>query len=183
MTTGMSLHSTNHRSAFEQCRDSVQQLLNKEIVLILLAVFGFTFFPEIYKQFARYPSHQYKAFSPVVKALIVICGSAGMYFLTAHFRAAIKEYEHLIKLSSKEYLIVDTEKISGETQEGDLKLYYNQIQQVQLRSESIPKDKRLKQTEITVLSITDIVGNEFIFQTFSNCRELKHYIDEGIANV
>lgn len=177
------IQSKNQKAIFEQYQKSFQRSLNITIIFIVGLFFAAAFYPEIYNHFVRYLAYRVKVFTFPVKMMIIIIGGVVMYFLTANSRSAIKEFEKYIVRCSKEFLIVDSEKISGETEEGDFKLYFNQIQNTQLLHESIPADKRIKQLDISILVIQDIVGNEFSFKTFSNSRELKHFIDEAVENI
>lgn len=81
---------------------------------------------------------------------------------------------------STEVLIVDEIKIYGSTSKGALTLTFNQIDSVRYTPNINSPENKNPVIPNDILIVRDIVGNEFSFFSFKNCKDIKVVIDAKI---
>lgn len=90
------------------------------------------------------------------------------------FNAVYNQYK---QYCSTEVLIVEDGKVFGSTAKGSLTLKYDQIGSVTFSPNVYSPESKTPIIPNDILRIKDIAGNEFVFYSFRNCKELKTIID------
>lgn len=89
-------------------------------------------------------------------------------------------YNQYKQYCSTEVLIVEDTKIYGSTSKGSITLTYNQIGSVGFSPNVYSPEKKTPVIPNDIFTVRDIVGNEFTFYSFKNCKDLKVVIDTKI---
>lgn len=84
---------------------------------------------------------------------------------------------------SKELLVADEYKIYGSTTKGEIILDYDQIESVRFSPNVWSQSERKPLFSNDVFTVRDIAGNELVFYSFINCKELKIVIDMQMRSV
>ena len=89
-------------------------------------------------------------------------------------------YNQYKQYCSTEVLIIEDTKIYGSTSKGSISLTYNQIESVEFSPNVYSPEKKTPIIPNDIFTVRDIVGNEFTFYSFKNCKDLKVVIDTKI---
>ena len=109
----------------------------------------------------------------LVLAMLIISWVVG----TKQMKTTRELYNKYKEYCSTEVLVVDEAKIYGSTTKGAITLTYEQIESVRFSPNVWSPQDRKPIVQNDIFTVRDIVGNEFIFYSFSNCKDLKTVID------
>ena len=115
----------------------------------------------------------------LILAMIIIVWIAG----TKQLKSARELYNKYKEYCSTEVLIVDEAKIYGSTTKGTITLTYEQIESVRFSPNVWSPTERKPIVQNDIFTVRDVVGNEFVFYSFSNCKDLKTVIDMQIRGI
>lgn len=115
----------------------------------------------------------------LILAMIIVAWIA----VSKQTKAARELYNKYKEYCSTEVLVADERKIFGSTSKGEVTLTYEQIESVGFSPNVWSPSERKAVFPNDIFTVRDIAGNEFVFYSFSNCKELKTVIDMQLRSV
>lgn len=115
----------------------------------------------------------------LILIMIIVAWVAG----TKQMKSARELYNKYKEYCSTEVLVVDETKIYGSTTKGAITLNYEQIDSVRFSPNVWSPSEKKPIVQNDIFTVRDVVGNEFVFYSFSNCKDLKTIIDMQIRSI
>lgn len=115
----------------------------------------------------------------LVLAMILIAWVA----FSLHTKALREIYNKYKEYCSTEVLLAGAHKIYGSTMESEFELNYTQIESVRFSPKASASSEGKQIISNDIFTIKDVAGNEFVFYSLSNCKELKTVIDMQMRNM
>lgn len=177
------IRSENCNELLDERKRASDKALEIGRISVSLVVGGVFFLPYLIAHLEDKELSQVEGVSPPVALLLIV---AWIVVLVLAYKEGRREQELHNKYKqycSTEVLVASDNKIYGSTTKGALELSYNQIESVRFAPNVWSPTKKTPIVPNDIFAVRDIAGNDFIFYSFKNCKELKAVIDMQIRRV
>lgn len=175
--TGIIIRSENCTDLLEERKKANDRGMSQILGSISVGALLFLASPAIYalledKKLSQVDSLPLPVTLITMGIVVVIC-----FLMSKAGKEFNKVYMKYKGYCSTEVLIVEETKIYGSTSKGALTLTFNQIESVRYSSNSYSPENKNPVISNDIFIVRDVVGNEFTFYSFKNCKDLKAVID------
>lgn len=176
------IKSENCITMLEEAKKAIARELNSLLLVVTGIGFLLVFGPYLVAVLEDKKLSQVGSPSLSLLLVTIVMFIAAFAYVSKLNKVFAELYSKYKGYCSVETLIVDKSKIYGVTTKGTLHLSYRQIESVRFRSNAWEKQiQRFFSSEI--FTINDIAGNEFVFYSFNNCKDLKAIVEQQMRNV
>ena len=158
---------------------------NRGMGMISFAVLAVIFSPAIVALLEDKKISQVDPVPMPVMILMALLFAVMWYLVIKGGKRTSVTYNQYKQYCATEVLVVEDDRIYGSTAKGKLVLKFDQIDSVKCTPDVFlqPNDASVNNGWLSndTLSIKDIVGNEYIFYSFKNCKDIKTIIDMKIG--